>query len=86
MSYLSLESRLRKLEQRNKLYNTKVYIFRVGDHKSCTHESEEELEKELQHPKYEHAIVIRDLDHWVEDDGRIMTRWGEINEEAISDI
>ncbi|MDX8045438.1 hypothetical protein SH601_05490 [Gracilibacillus sp. S3-1-1] len=63
---ISLEARLRKLEQKHRVKDEKIYIFRVGDHENCTHGSEEELEKELQDPKYKQAIVIRDLDYWKE--------------------
>ncbi|WP_164214462.1 hypothetical protein [Virgibacillus sp. YIM 98842] len=62
---MSIQTRLRRLERIKMSMPTKIYVFRVGNHESCHFGSEEEYYEELQKPKYENAIVIRDLDHWV---------------------
>lgn len=65
---IGLEARLRRIEEWQKIKKGKeIYIFRVGNHDSCNIGSETELEKELKKPKYENAIVIRDLDYWIDE-------------------
>ena len=62
----SLESRLKTLEEYYAVSSPKIYIFTVGNHESCDFGSETEYEKEIQKSKYKNAIVIRDLDKWIE--------------------
>lgn len=71
MSYRSLESRLAKIEKEMMRKRPRViYIYTVGDVEGCDFPSEEAFEKEVRQPKYENAIIIRNLDRWKDDEKR----------------
>lgn len=61
----SLKSRLRHIEAAKGKLTRSIYIFKIGDGEDCNMSSEAAYHEELKKPKYNDAIVIRDLDNWV---------------------
>lgn len=58
---MSLEARLKRIEQRPQLTVKKVYMFSYGAGSQYDFQSKEEFEEEIKKPKYENATVILDL-------------------------